>query len=141
MGISRRKAGTVVRCPSCTNEVIVPQFEVEGIANKSRRKRQPRWRRQNEIAGARCAGEGERPAEFFLDQGEDADGIERLPPQLEEVVGDADVGMAQDLFPNLLEAKLHRVRRRHPLPPRLRGGVVLQRHLGEGLPIDLPVVR
>jgi hypothetical protein len=29
MGISRRKAGTVVRCPSCQAEVIVPQSESE----------------------------------------------------------------------------------------------------------------
>lgn len=29
MGISRRKAGTVVRCPSCHAEVLVPPLEAE----------------------------------------------------------------------------------------------------------------
>jgi hypothetical protein len=30
LGISRRKAGTVVRCPTCAGQVVVPNVEAEG---------------------------------------------------------------------------------------------------------------
>ena len=32
MGIARRKAGTVVRCPSCASQVTVPHIQTEGAA-------------------------------------------------------------------------------------------------------------
>lgn len=30
MGIARRKAGTVVKCPTCSGQVVVPQNDMEG---------------------------------------------------------------------------------------------------------------
>ena len=40
MGIARRKAGTTVRCPSCTTSVIVPQ-PVSGQSREPRRRAEP----------------------------------------------------------------------------------------------------
>lgn len=37
LGISRRKAGTVVRCPSCEGQVVVPNLEEAGLSGKHRR--------------------------------------------------------------------------------------------------------
>ena len=34
LGISRRKAGTVVRCPSCAGQVVVPTLEEAGMEEK-----------------------------------------------------------------------------------------------------------
>jgi len=34
LGIARRKAGTVVRCPSCSGQVVVPSLEEAGLADK-----------------------------------------------------------------------------------------------------------
>src|SRR5262249_15338195 len=31
MGIARRKAGTVVRCPTCSGQVVVPSLEEAGL--------------------------------------------------------------------------------------------------------------
>jgi phage FluMu protein Com len=35
LGISRRKSGTVVRCPTCAGQVVVPNPEVEGTQHQS----------------------------------------------------------------------------------------------------------
>ena len=37
MGIARRKAGTVVRCPSCASQVTVPSLPAEGASEKPAR--------------------------------------------------------------------------------------------------------
>jgi hypothetical protein len=34
LGIARRKAGTVVRCPGCSGQVVVPSLEEAGLADK-----------------------------------------------------------------------------------------------------------
>jgi hypothetical protein len=34
LGIARRKAGTVVRCPSCSGQVVVPSLEEAGMGTK-----------------------------------------------------------------------------------------------------------
>ena len=34
LGIARRKAGTVVRCPACSGQVVVPSLEEAGLAGK-----------------------------------------------------------------------------------------------------------
>jgi hypothetical protein len=34
LGIARRKAGTVVRCPGCSGQVVVPSLEEAGLAEK-----------------------------------------------------------------------------------------------------------
>ena len=35
LGIARRKAGTVVRCPGCAGQVVVPSLEEAGLAEKT----------------------------------------------------------------------------------------------------------
>ena len=35
LGIARRKAGTVVRCPGCSGQVVVPSLEEAGLADKT----------------------------------------------------------------------------------------------------------
>ena len=35
MGISRRKAGTMVRCPTCASQVMVPQPSTESVKKES----------------------------------------------------------------------------------------------------------
>jgi hypothetical protein len=35
LGISRRKAGTVVRCPGCAGQVVVPSLEDAGLSDKN----------------------------------------------------------------------------------------------------------
>ncbi|MBL8797741.1 MAG: hypothetical protein JNM56_27835 [Planctomycetia bacterium] len=35
LGIARRKAGTVVRCPGCSGQVVVPSLEEAGLAEKT----------------------------------------------------------------------------------------------------------
>jgi hypothetical protein len=34
LGIARRKAGTVVRCPGCSGQVVVPSLEEAGLVDK-----------------------------------------------------------------------------------------------------------
>src|SRR5262245_20882701 len=34
LGIARRKAGTVVRCPGCSGQVVVPSLQEAGLADK-----------------------------------------------------------------------------------------------------------
>src|SRR5262249_11248115 len=34
LGIARRKAGTVVRCPGCSGQVVVPSLEEAGLSEK-----------------------------------------------------------------------------------------------------------
>jgi phage FluMu protein Com len=36
LGIARRKAGTVVRCPGCSGQVVVPSLEEAGLAAKDK---------------------------------------------------------------------------------------------------------
>ena len=38
LGIARRKAGTVVRCPSCSGQVVVPSLAEAGLAEKNQPK-------------------------------------------------------------------------------------------------------
>lgn len=35
LGIARRKAGTVVRCPGCSGQVVVPSLEEAGLSDKT----------------------------------------------------------------------------------------------------------
>jgi phage FluMu protein Com len=37
LGIARRKAGTVVRCPGCSGQVVVPSLEEAGLGEDKRR--------------------------------------------------------------------------------------------------------
>src|SRR5437764_15144867 len=41
MGIARRKAGTVVRCPTCAGQVVVPNTDTEGEPDGTARQPAP----------------------------------------------------------------------------------------------------
>ncbi len=41
LGIARRKSGTVVRCPTCAGQVVVPAVDEEGAADEKNEKEAP----------------------------------------------------------------------------------------------------
>jgi hypothetical protein len=47
MGIARRKAGTIVRCPSCASQVKVPSPETEGTAQVAQAQSAPLFERSD----------------------------------------------------------------------------------------------
>jgi hypothetical protein len=61
LGIARRKVGTVVRCPTCAGQVVVPDRDAEGLDKADEAAEQPLFERNDFDDLFNLPGNGESP--------------------------------------------------------------------------------
>jgi len=62
LGIARRKVGTVVRCPTCAGQVVVPDRDAEGLGDEA--SEQPLFERNDFDDLLSLPGNGDSPRPF-----------------------------------------------------------------------------